>query len=194
VKSEKRAKENPQTSDSMTDGGRLNTETLVVVSSSAACTRRLGRALGERLIAGDVLALFGGLGAGKTVFVKGLAAGSEVSEDSIVTSPTFVLISEYEGRLTLYHVDAYRLEHGRGAADFEALGGDEIVAGALGPSACVIEWADRVQRILPPDRLDIDFEVIGATERRLTLTPRGTRWDARRPEIAAALDHALKAK
>ena len=152
-----------------------------LLSTSASQTQAIGRALGERLEPGDVLALTGGLGAGKTVFVKGLASGLGVAADAVVTSPTFVLISEYEGRLTLYHVDAYRLER---AADFIALGADEIL---FGDGVCVVEWADRVAECLPADRLDVAFDVEGEAARRIRFAPRGTRWAARWPEVISSV-------
>ncbi len=104
-------------------------------------TAALGRKLASTLSAGDVLLLYGDLGAGKTAFVRGLAEGLGVSRDE-VSSPTFTLIQEYRGgRLTLFHVDLYRIEDPR---EFDELGLDEIAeAGVL-----AIEWAERLPR--PP--------------------------------------------
>jgi len=133
-----------------------------------------------------VIALVGGLGAGKTVFVKGLARGLGVRPAHEVTSPTFVLITEYPGRLTLYHVDAYRLE---GAADFEALGADEIL---FGDGVCVIEWADRLAGCLPEDRLEVALAVEGPLSRRLALSARTPVWGRRWQAMAAALDAAAR--
>jgi len=151
---------------------------ITLLTAHPDATMAAGRALGERLEPGDVLALVGGLGAGKTVFVKGLARGLGVSPATEVTSPTFVLVTEYAGRLTLYHIDAYRLEH---AGAFEALGADELL---FGDGVCVIEWADRVAERLPADRLDVAFVVDGEWTRRITLTADSPRWATRWPDLA----------
>ena len=113
------------------------------ISASADATIALGRTLAATLRRGDVLALCGDLGAGKTHFVKGVAASLGASAS--VTSPTFTLIHEYPGgRLPLYHFDFYRLED-----EDEALkiGLDEYLDGG---GACVIEWADKFPALLPP--------------------------------------------
>ena len=113
------------------------------ISASADETIALGRTVAAALRRGDVLALCGDLGAGKTHFVKGVAAG--LSASASVTSPTFTLIHEYPGgRLPLYHFDFYRLED-----EDEALkiGLDEYLDG---DGACVIEWADKFPALLPP--------------------------------------------
>ena len=128
-----------------------------------------GRRLGELLGPGDVVALSGPLGSGKTVLTKGLAEGLGVDEPRWVTSPTFVLVHEYEGRVPVYHVDAYRL---RGPADAAALGTDEIF---FGEGVAIIEWADRILAALPDERLDIAMAITGEEERQLTLEPRGER-------------------
>ena len=113
------------------------------ISHSVEETIALGHALGATLRRGDVLALCGELGAGKTHFVKGVAAG--LGANAAVTSPTFTLIHEYiGGRLPLYHFDFYRLE-----AEDDALkiGLDEYLDG---DGVCVIEWADKFPALLPP--------------------------------------------
>ena len=97
-----------------------------------------------------VIALRGPLGAGKTTFAKGFARGLGVEET--VTSPTFTIVSEYEGRLRLHHVDAYRLG---GPEDFEGIGGDELLADPGG--VCLIEWSERIAEALPPDASVVEF-------------------------------------
>jgi len=159
----------------------------IVETPGPEATRAVGRALGERLRPGDVVALVGTLGAGKTVFAKGVALGVGVDPSDVVTSPTFVLIGEYEGRCPLYHVDAYRMTR---PADFEALGADEIL---FGDGVCLIEWADRVALLLPAERLDVNFAVSGEGTRRLTFRGAGEGWQGRMPAIAAALDDVLRA-
>lgn len=113
-------------------------------------TIALGKKIGQQLVAGDVLVLDGDLGAGKTTFTKGLAAGLEIPD--IIKSPTFTIIHEYQdGRLPLYHMDAYRLENG-GA---EGLGLEEYFDG---DGVSVVEWAEFVEDELPADFLAIHFK------------------------------------
>jgi len=129
-------------------------------------TRAIGRALGRAAGPGTVLALIGPLGAGKTQLAKGVAEGLGVT--SVVNSPTFILMNEHVGRLPLYHIDAYRL-------------GDPEEAPAAGllderqvDGVTVIEWADRLDGWLPPERLEISIDPgPGATERRLRWTAHG---------------------
>ena len=130
-----------------------------------------GRRLGERLGPGDVVALSGPLGAGKTTLTKGLADGLGVAEPRWVTSPTFVLVHEYEGRVPVYHIDAYRL---RGPADAEAMGADEMF---FGEGVAIVEWSERIAAALPDERLDIAMAIEGEAERQITLEPRGERYE-----------------
>jgi len=142
-----------------------------IVTRSAAETEALGLRLGGLLSGGELLALVGPLGAGKTVFVRGLARalGCPARE---VASPTYVLERVYPGgRLTLRHLDAYRLS---GAAEFES---SDLGAGLAAPgSVAVIEWADRVASALPGERLEVAFENLGGDARRLVLAARGERY------------------
>jgi tRNA threonylcarbamoyladenosine biosynthesis protein TsaE len=144
---------------------------MTVTTRSRDETIALGRRLGGLLGAGDVVALRGPLGSGKTTLTKGLAEGLSVPEPRWVTSPTFVLVHQYEGRVPVYHVDAYRL---RGAADAEALGMEEML---FGDGATIIEWAERIEGALPAERLDIALEVAGEEERELAFVPRGGRYE-----------------
>lgn len=114
-------------------------------------TFRLGFCVGLKACPGDVFALCGELGAGKTCFAAGLARGLGVSEDYAVTSPTFTLVNEYPGRCRLYHLDVYRLDHSRQLDD---LGYEEYVSG---DGVTVIEWADKIADALPPDAVIVDF-------------------------------------
>ncbi|WP_108024172.1 tRNA (adenosine(37)-N6)-threonylcarbamoyltransferase complex ATPase subunit type 1 TsaE [Melghirimyces profundicolus] len=110
-------------------------------------TRNLARHLAPRLRRGDVIALEGDLGAGKTTFTQGLAAGLGIEEP--VDSPTFTLIKEYEGgRLPLYHMDVYRLNH-----PTEELGWDEYF---YGDGVTLVEWADRIEPMLPGELIRIE--------------------------------------
>ena len=123
-------------------------------------TLGLGEELGKLLRPGDVVALFGDLGAGKTTLTKGIAAGMGVAAD--VHSPTFTLIHEHPGRVPLYHVDLYRLEREEEVAD---IGIEEYVHG---DGVTVIEWADRMRSLLPEDRLDVTMRIVGDCRREMT--------------------------
>jgi len=116
-------------------------------------TMQLGQRLARLLGPGDVVCLTGELGAGKTHFAKGIARGLCVRE--VVTSPTFTLIKEYEGRMPFYHMDVYRLE---GPEELADLGYDEYF---YGEGVTLIEWADRVADVLPDERLDIELKIEG---------------------------------
>lgn len=132
------------------------------VLRSANETLAAGRALGELLVPGDVVALCGQLGAGKTQFVKGLALGLSVPSDEPVVSPTFVLVREYFGRLKLYHLDAYRLGS---SAELEALGWEEMLADEA--AVVALEWADRVAAALSASACRIELAHVAPDVRSL---------------------------
>jgi len=144
---------------------------MTVMTRSREETLALGRRLGELLGPGDVLALRGPLGSGKTTLTKGIAEGLGVEEPRWVTSPTFVLVHQYEGRVPVYHIDAYRL---RGPADAEALGMEEMF---FGDGVAIIEWAERIEAALPPERLEITLEIAGEEEREIALTAVGAHYE-----------------
>lgn len=141
-------------------------DALVVESRGPTQTRRLGERLARHLQPGDVLLLSGELGSGKTVLVQGLARGLAVKEG--VSSKSFVLLGEYEGRLKLYHADLYRLE---APEEAEELALDEYCRDGV----LVVEWPERAWHIFPSDHLLVRFEVTGARTRRLLLTAAGER-------------------
>jgi len=122
-------------------------------------TRAFGAALARALPERATVSLCGTLGAGKTRLVQAVARACGV-EGSQVVSPTFVLIQEYQGRRPVYHIDAYRV---RDEDEFEQLGPEEYFEG---PGVTLVEWADRVERCLPTDRLDVRVEVTGEHSRR----------------------------
>ena len=134
-------------------------------------TRALAARLGALLAPGDVVALNGELGSGKTEFVHGLAEGLGVPPN-VVASPSFTLVHEYPGRVPLVHLDLYRLEDlpPELLPDLEEyLAGDRVVA---------VEWARRLAPLLPGDYLEVDLEITGEDERRFTFTGHGERsWD-----------------
>ena len=131
-----------------------------IISHSAAQTWKLGERMGRLLKGSEVLALCGELGAGKTCFIQGLAKGLDVREP-YVCSPTFIFIQQYEGRLTLYHVDLYRIDR---ASDAEGLG---LLDCFHKKSVVAIEWAEKALELLPPLRITIEIKNLGRTERRL---------------------------
>jgi tRNA threonylcarbamoyladenosine biosynthesis protein TsaE len=136
-----------------------------------AATTVFGRRLGELLFHGSVVALIGPLGAGKTHLVRAIAEGLGIADSRAVSSPTFVLIQEYTGRLPIYHFDAYRLPS---EAEFHDLGAHEYFAG---DGVCLVEWADRVARSLPGEHLWIELKVIGETSRQALLTANGEKYE-----------------
>jgi tRNA threonylcarbamoyladenosine biosynthesis protein TsaE len=135
-----------------------------------AATLALGRRLGGVLFPGAVVALVGPLGAGKTHFVRAVAEGLDIADSRVVSSPTFVLIQEYDARLPVYHFDAYRL---RNEGEFFDLGAQEYFEGN---GVCLVEWADRVEGCLPAEQLRVTIAVMGETSRRLTFEARGGRY------------------
>jgi tRNA threonylcarbamoyladenosine biosynthesis protein TsaE len=142
---------------------------LKVVSRSPEETRLLGAALAPVLLPGDVVALSGELGSGKTVFVQGLAAALGVT--GRVTSPTFTLVHEYQGRYPIVHLDVYRLDSIQEVFD---LGFEEL----LDPGAVLlIEWGEAVSALLPARHLDVVIERGAADDERvLTFAPHGGDW------------------
>lgn len=130
-------------------------------------TRRAGNALGRLARPGLVIGLIGELGAGKTTFTRAIAEGLGVLDPRIVTSPTFILVQEYLGRLPLYHFDTYRL---KSPDEFMDLGVEEYLSG---DGVCVIEWADRVSHYLPTPRIDIELVSLSSESRRIIARPVG---------------------
>ncbi len=120
---------------------------LTLTSNSPEQTVELGRRIGSQLRGGEVFAIYGPLGSGKTRLIKGIATGAGAEDLRNVTSPTFVLVNEYEGRFDIYHIDAYRLDS---LAEFEMLGFDDF---CYPQSVVLIEWADKIE----PAICNIDF-------------------------------------
>ncbi|HAR98994.1 MAG TPA: tRNA (adenosine(37)-N6)-threonylcarbamoyltransferase complex ATPase subunit type 1 TsaE [Syntrophus sp. (in: bacteria)] len=136
-------------------------ERLELVCKSPDETRCLGEAIGRALTAGTIVALNGDLGTGKTTLTQGIARGLDVPETFAVTSPTFTLVNEYPGRLTLYHVDLYRLG---GAADLEALGYEEFF---FADGVTVVEWSEKIAEVLDEGCIFIDLRYIDAERRSI---------------------------
>src|SRR3954464_6815063 len=133
------------------------------MSASVEQTEAVAAALAQTLRAGECLALHGDLGAGKTQFVRGLVRGLG-GNPRAVSSPTFVLLNVYEGgRLTVFHLDAYRVH---GPDDFEAIGFPELLEQG---GVVVVEWADRVAALLPANCVQVRIEPIGEGRRRIRI-------------------------
>lgn len=151
--------------------------------ASKAATAAFGEALGQGLQPNDVLGLDGPLGAGKTTLVQAIARGLAVPGKQTVHSPSFTLINEYPGRLTLYHVDLYRL---KSAAELQELGLWEICESG---GVTAVEWLSRFPETMPADRLQIDLSPgRRRSERRVVVRAQGPR----AMERLAALREALQ--
>ncbi len=140
-------------------------------SKSASETVRLGKNIGGRLLPGDVVALVGELGAGKTQFIKGLAAGAGIRNPTYIASPSFTLINEYPGRITFYHIDLFRLGKEKEAED---LGLEEYFQGE---GITAIEWADKIPSLLPKELLLIRIVYTGRNTRSLEIIGKGKRYE-----------------
>lgn len=142
-------------------------------------TLALGRTLAEKLVPGDIVALYGNLGAGKTVFVRGICSGLGIDASS-VTSPTFTILHEYGdargrggGAMPVYHFDAYRIEH---VDEFYGIGYDEYF---FGEGVSLVEWAEKIETLLPDHAIRIRIDHAGGDLRRL----RRVIQDDKRPSV-----------
>lgn len=132
---------------------------ITILTTGPEQTQEVGRAIGEQAQAGDIFLLTGPLGAGKTCLTQGIAAGVGVS--GYVRSPTFVLATRYQGRLTLHHMDLYRIESAGEAWD---LGLDEQL---FGGGISIVEWAERAAAIFPPESLWTELDHVDSGDRRI---------------------------
>ena len=138
--------------------------TIELITQNAGATFEAGRTVGEILKSGDVVALIGELGSGKTCFTGGLASGLGVGENYIITSPTFTLVNEYPGRCTLYHLDVYRLND---SGQLHDLGYDEFLAEG---GVVVIEWADKITSAVPENAIKVHFKYLDERRRNITIS------------------------
>ena len=143
-------------------------------------TAVLGAALARVLPNGTTVALCGTLGAGKTRLVQAIAEACGV-ERRVVVSPTFVLIQEYQGRRPVYHIDAYRI---RDEDEFDQLGPEEYFEGE---GLTLVEWADRVEACLPPDRVEVHIEVTGRHARRFEVRAVGAGYQQAVEQLRTAI-------
>ncbi len=134
-----------------------------MISKSPKDTIELGAKLAKKLSAGDVIALCGNLGSGKTTFTKGIGKGLGVKNARHINSPTFVLIKEYMGRLPMYHLDLYRLER---LQDIEDIAVKEYI---YGDGVTVIEWAEKIKEILPKYCITVKLKVKDENKREIII-------------------------
>ena len=139
----------------------MRTQT-VLTSTTPEDTRAAGERLAHTLAPGDVVALTGELGAGKTCFVQGLARGLDAT--TWATSPTFVLINEYRARLPIHHVDAYRVS---GPAEMIDIGLLDLIDA---DGVTLIEWPEKVRSLLPPRTIEVSIDGVGEEPRTITIT------------------------
>ncbi len=151
-------------------GNTLETEPLRLKSRSSKQTQLIGRRIGKLAQSGDIFLLTGYLGTGKTCLIQGVAHGLGVRENP--TSPSFVIVREYHGRLTLYHIDFYRLDHAEAIAK---LGLEEYL---YSNGVCAVEWAEKGLEVLPQENLLVTLDYVSNcdTERVISFEPRGERY------------------
>lgn len=143
-----------------------------LISHSEEETVSFGKALGSLLKKGDIIAITGPLGSGKTYLVKGIALGLGIKDSRIVTSPTFTLINEYCEGIPIYHFDAYRLKN---TDEMYDLGCDEIF---WGDGVTIIEWADKIKECLPDDIIKVDILIDGDFNRCIKIYASGGEMEA----------------
>ena len=141
---------------------------LKLISHSPEQTQSLGVRIGQLALAGDIFLLVGSLGTGKTCLTQGIAWGLNIKEYTM--SPSFVIVRELHGRLPLYHIDLYRLDH---IEEIEELGLDDYL---YGDGVCVVEWAEKGLSALPPEHLMIQIGYLSDTERSFQFKPSGKRY------------------
>jgi tRNA threonylcarbamoyladenosine biosynthesis protein TsaE len=152
---------------------------LELISHSPVQTQKFGVSIGELCLPGDVILLTGSLGAGKTCLTQGIAWGLGIKE--YAASPSFVLVRELYGRLPLYHIDLYRLDH---VEEIVELGLDDFL---YGRGVCVVEWAEKGLGVLPVEHLLVQISYLSNNERKLQLRSSGKR----NLEILAKLNNTL---
>ena len=142
------------------------------ITKSAKETKDVGIKIAKQIKQGDIICLNGDLGAGKTTFVQGVAAGLKAAQNDAINSPTFVLLNIYEkGRLPIYHFDLYRLDDVR---ELGVIGLDEFM---YGQGVCLVEWAEKLGKLMPKERLDIFLSHKSKTSREIILSPVGKSYE-----------------
>ena len=138
---------------------------MAIITNSVAETEKEGERLGRALAPGAVVALLGGLGAGKTAFTRGLASGLGI--EAFVSSPTFTIVNEYDGKVPLFHFDMYRLDSERELFD---IGWDDYLERG---GVCAVEWSEKVPGAFPPGAIVVKIEDLGGGARRLEVIEEG---------------------
>lgn len=146
-----------------------------IISSSHEETQKIGKAIGKLLIAGDVVCLYGDLGSGKTCLAQGIIKGLDVAEDKYLRSPTFTLINQYKGRMPVCHLDLYRLDN---INEVEAIGIEEHMCG---DEVIIIEWAERLEKLLPQKRIDMHISSVDINTRKLIISCPDNRFEESLP-------------
>jgi len=137
-------------------------ETVVIVTQSAEESFQAAEKFADKITSGDVIALLGDLGAGKTVFTKGLCRG--LGCDQLVSSPSYTLVNIYQGKFTINHLDCYRLNN---SEDIEDLGPDELL---YPEGVTIIEWAERIREALPKKLWVIKIDILDETKRQIEIS------------------------
>jgi tRNA threonylcarbamoyladenosine biosynthesis protein TsaE len=143
---------------------------LVLISESPEQSLYWGKLLGMLLKEGDVVALVGELGAGKTTLTQGIADGLGVGKECYITSPTFTIINEYKGRVPVYHLDFYRIDS---PSEIENLGLEEYLQGK---GVAIVEWAEKIETFLPREYLMIMLDYVDYSVRKMGMRGIGTRY------------------
>ena len=137
------------------------TQIIQYKSNSCLDTEALGVKIANAFKPGDIIALYGDLGSGKTTFTRGLVRGISPSKNLKVKSPSFAIVNQYDGDFKIYHIDCYRLEN---IEDFEDIGIDEFL---FSDAITIIEWPERIEELLPKDIIKIRIETISENERKI---------------------------
>jgi len=142
---------------------------LTIITKSPEETKKIGKEVGKLARPGDLLAFYGELGAGKTCFIQGISQELEVKD--YVTSPSFTIVNEYQGKIPIYHFDLFRLNN---AEEILELGYEEYF---YGEGLTVIEWAEKIEQLLPKEHLKIDIKFKDHYKRTISFIPKGDRFD-----------------
>ena len=153
-----------------------------IISDSVRSTLAIGKIIGRRLCAGQIVLLYGGLGSGKTVLAKGIAMGLGIKKES-VCSPTFVIMRHHQARLELYHFDLYRLNN---PLEILNLGYQEYL---YGQGVSLIEWPERLKYLLPKEFLQINLSLVDARRRCLRFKGRGKNYKIMLKELYEDIRH-----
>jgi tRNA threonylcarbamoyladenosine biosynthesis protein TsaE len=148
---------------------------LTIITKSPEETKNLGKEVGKLAKPGDLLAFYGELGAGKTCFIQGISRELEVKD--YVTSPSFTIVNEYQGKIPIYHFDLFRLN----TEEILELGYEEYF---YGEGLTVIEWAEKIEQLLPKEHLKIDIKFKDLYERTISFISQGDRFDKLLKELS----------